>query len=210
MRRGWRRSAVPMAMCFAAALMGLRHRLEAFVPSADVGSVEAQGGRRLALLGSTALLLSGVGSKPAQAQSFFSSERFDGSFTDDSKSCDEEALGIPKGSCMRTITCNGGFATIRGKDSPEGDMWEIFASYDGQNIEADFSKARKGGPKKLEGKWFSNKKLEQKGIKWKDGTTWEKMEYKITPSPNEVMETAGSIRNAEIAAREAAEASAAR
>ena len=53
---------------------------------------------------------------------------------------------------------------------------------------------RRGGPKAV-GKWFNNKKEGVKGVKWDDGTVWEKMDYKIFPAPNEFTEALGKARN---------------
>lgn len=150
----------------------------------------AEGPRRL-LLGAVGSLL-GFSRQSAQAQSSFSTEKWDGSFLDTSRDCKENGeLGTPEGTCLRNIDALGGYATILGKDSPKGDVWECLAEYDDKNIEVPFKE--KGG-KKAKGKWFSNKKLEVKGIEWEDGTVWEKMEYKIINSPNEQMDPLGLIK----------------
>ncbi|CAE7211017.1 unnamed protein product [Symbiodinium natans] len=148
-------------------------------------------GRRRLLLGSVGPLLGLVG-QSAQAQSSFSTEKWDGSFLDTSRDCKEVELGTPEGTCLRNIDALGGYATVLGKDSPTGDVWECLAEYDGNDIQVPFK--QKGG-KKATGKWFSNRKLDIKGIEWDDGTVWEKMEYKIINSPNEQMDPLGKIKN---------------
>lgn len=156
---------------------------------ADHGFATA-GGRRL-LLGSCLL---GFGAAPAQAQSVFSNgDKWDGSFLDTSRDCKESVvLGTPEGTCLRNSNALGGYATIRGRDTPGGDEWEVFSEYDGSEIVVPFKE--RGGPKAV-GKWFNNKKEGVKGVKWDDGTVWEKMDYKIFPAPNEFTEALGKARN---------------
>ncbi|CAJ1362205.1 unnamed protein product [Effrenium voratum] len=146
-------------------------------------------GRRF-LLGAA---ISGSLKADAKAQSLTSMEKWDGSFLDTSKDCKEDkALGTPEGTCLRNINALGGYATIRGRDGPSGEEWEVFAEYDGSEIILPFKE--RGGSKAV-GKWFSNKKLGVKGIKFADDTVWEKMEYKIYPAPNEMSEAIQQERN---------------
>eukprot|EP00931_Biecheleriopsis_adriatica_P010488 TRINITY_DN111562_c0_g1_i1.p1 TRINITY_DN111562_c0_g1~~TRINITY_DN111562_c0_g1_i1.p1 ORF type:complete len:210 (+),score=46.07 TRINITY_DN111562_c0_g1_i1:55-684(+) len=192
----------PVLVAFAAAAAVVCLRCLSFVPCPHQGDTASAAGRRHALLAGTATLLTGSDSKPAEAQ-YFNGERFDGSFVDSRFDCNQEGLGLPAGTCLRNINCGGGLATIWGKDSESGKMWKVLASYEGENIQIDL---RKKGGSLLEGKWFRNKKEDTKGIRWTDGSTWEKMEYKIGASPNEVMLNIGAEYNEKVAAREAAEA----
>eukprot|EP00438_Fugacium_kawagutii_P013499 Skav208892 [mRNA] locus=scaffold270:419380:428460:- [translate_table: standard] len=193
-----------IAACAASLLLMYRHRPAFLAP----GRSEGEHSRRV-LLGSWILGLGGVsGAAPAQAQSVFSTEKWDGSFLDTSKDCKEaEIIGTPEGTCLRNSNALGGYATIRGRDrrvvlvvvllllllvvvvdEPGGDEWEVFSEYDDKEIRLPFKE--RGGPKAV-GKWFSNKKEGIKGIKWMDGTVWEKMDYKIFPAPNEMTEAIG-------------------
>eukprot|EP00434_Breviolum_minutum_P017150 symbB.v1.2.015137.t1/scaffold1124.1/size136573/3 len=176
-----------IAACAATCLLIYRQRPAFLTPNSARSSSE--GGRRL-LLGSWIV---GLGAAPAQAQSVFSTDKWDGSFLDTSKDCKEaDELGTPEGTCLRNSDALGGYATIRGRDVPGGEEWQVFSEYDGSEIRLPFKE--QGGPKAV-GKWFSNKKEGIKGIKWEDGTVWEKMDYKIFPAPNEMTEAIGKARN---------------
>ncbi|CAE8654291.1 unnamed protein product, partial [Polarella glacialis] len=166
------------AACVAAAWIGCRDRSLAFLP-APASSTDASNGRRTAmLLGS--VLLAGQASRPAQA-GFFSTDRFDGSFIDPTHLCGE--------ACIRNINAEGGFATITGRENATANSWDIFAKYDGNNIEGQFLTGT------MKGVYFNKKG--DKGIRWADGVVWEKCEYKMNAAPFEIVEKMGAYINKE-------------
>eukprot|EP00746_Dinoflagellata_sp_MGD_P008943 gnl/MRDRNA2_/MRDRNA2_117994_c0_seq1.p1 gnl/MRDRNA2_/MRDRNA2_117994_c0~~gnl/MRDRNA2_/MRDRNA2_117994_c0_seq1.p1 ORF type:complete len:168 (-),score=26.19 gnl/MRDRNA2_/MRDRNA2_117994_c0_seq1:112-615(-) len=87
---------------------------------------------------------------------------------------------IGKEGAPRTVTLNGDTGKIVGKDTADGDIWEVpftiehdsnsGAGHEGDRITVDFS--AKGGPAKLVGE------IKGDTIKWQDedGNTWTKGE----------------------------------
>jgi len=137
-------------------------------------------GRRGAVLKAAASVAAGltVASSDAHAN-YISVERFDGSYVQD---------GLEKcgDACARTINANGGLGMVRGRDSSTDLAWYVLAEYQDKKITLDLSPL--GGPKKYTGKWVKSlPKSGEKGILWEDGKEWEKMEYKLTGTPNGVM-----------------------
>ncbi|CAK0885204.1 unnamed protein product [Prorocentrum cordatum] len=128
-------------------------------------------GRRAALSLAGLALAAGAPS-PSEASNggaLWSTDKFDGSFTDDKYPCED---------CTRTINADGGFGNIRGRDSQGGDMWTGLIEYSNKDVVASIVYAdEEKGEKKLKGTWFSKKG--EKGIKWNDGSVWTKMDYKI-------------------------------
>lgn len=151
-------------------------------PSRDAGAAAkaqaAEAAGRRAALSLAGLALAASKSSPAAAKSggtLWSTDKFDGSYTDDRHPCED---------CTRTINADGGFGNIRGRDSEKGgDAWTGFIEYSDKKIVASitYSEESEKPEKKLTGTWFSKKG--EKGIKWDDGSVWEKMDYKIVMTP---------------------------
>ncbi|CAE8709439.1 unnamed protein product, partial [Polarella glacialis] len=105
----------------------------------------------------------------------------DGSFIDPTHLCGE--------ACIRNINAEGGFATITGRENATANSWDIFAKYDGNNIEGQFLTGT------MKGVYFNKKG--DKGIRWADGVVWEKCEYKMNAAPFEIVEKMGAYINKE-------------
>lgn len=152
--------------------------------AAWVPSPKAQGPvlrRRWVSAALAAASVAGLGA-PDNADAAKINDRFDGSYQDTAleKKC-------PEG-CERTINAEGGFALIEGRDRASGKMWNLFATYDGKDIDVDMTP--RGGPKKMRGKWNGK----EKSITWADGSVWEKMMFKVTPAPFEIETQQGQGR----------------
>eukprot|EP00931_Biecheleriopsis_adriatica_P010438 TRINITY_DN111514_c0_g1_i1.p1 TRINITY_DN111514_c0_g1~~TRINITY_DN111514_c0_g1_i1.p1 ORF type:complete len:203 (-),score=38.77 TRINITY_DN111514_c0_g1_i1:7-615(-) len=118
-------------------------------------------GRRLAILPASAVLLA---SSSAEADA----TRLDGSYDAPSSVCGATI-------CSVTIDAYDGGAKISGKDG-DGKRWKLTAKTEGNKIAADFSSI--GGPQSLKGAYFFEDG--EKGIRWEDGSVWEKMLYKTS------------------------------
>jgi len=156
----------------------------ATMPAAWVPAPQDQGYmlRRQWLASSVAAASIACVHTPDEAAALGVKDKFDGSFQDPAL----EAK-CPEG-CERTINAEGGFALIRGRDRPDGKLWNVFATYDGKQMVADMTS--RGGPKKLTGKWVGKEKT----IEWEDGSVWEKMMFKIIPAPFEIENLNGGMR----------------
>jgi len=110
----------------------------------------------------------------AMSGGIWSTDKFDGSYTDDNFPCD---------GCARTINADGGFGNVYGRDTASGEQWNGFIEYDSKKVKMLLKYPEDSGmpDKTLTGTWFSKKG--EKGIKWSDGGVWNKMEYKLVMTP---------------------------